>query len=146
MTDENLDVIAAPDSDAHRVTRAVEVEAGADEVWSAISDPRLRALWLDDDDARSRELRLDEVEDGRRLVWTWWRPDDEPRASRVEIVLAPTVGGTRVVVTETLVSASVGVAHTSVPSAPGTLRAGDRWTYRLLGLELLFVAAGVLVR
>jgi hypothetical protein len=29
---------------------------------------------------------------------------------------------------------------------PATLRTGDRWTARLVGLELLFVAAGVLVR
>jgi uncharacterized protein YndB with AHSA1/START domain len=91
-------------------------------------------------------LRLDEVDDGRRLVWTWWRPDDEPRASRVEIVLAPTAGGTRVVVTETLASSSVGVASASAHSGPATLLVGDRWTYRLLGLELLFVAAGMLVR
>jgi uncharacterized protein YndB with AHSA1/START domain len=146
MTDENPDASAVTDADAHTVTRAVEVEAGADEVWSAISDPELRALWLDDDDARSRELRLDEVDDGRRLVWTWWRPDNEPRASRVEIELAPTVGGTRVVITETPASASVGHANAAVRAAPATLRAGDRWTYRLLGLELLFVAAGVLVR
>jgi uncharacterized protein YndB with AHSA1/START domain len=146
MTDENPDASAVTDADAHTVTRAVEVEAGADEVWSAISDPELRALWLDDDDARSRQLRLDEVDDGRRLVWTWWRPDDEPRASRVEIVLAPTAGGTRVVVTETLASSSVGVASASAHSGPATLLVGDRWTYRLLGLELLFVAAGMLVR
>ena len=137
MSDENLDPSAVTDSGG-RVTRVVEVEAGADEVWSAISDPELRAQWLDDDDARSRALRLDEVDDGRRLVWTWWRPDGEPRASRVEVVLAPTMGGTRVVVTETLAS--------TLASGPATLRAGDRWSYRLLGLELLFVAAGVLVR
>jgi uncharacterized protein YndB with AHSA1/START domain len=146
MNDEIPDAVAVTDLEVHRVTRSVEVEAGTDDVWSAISDPELRALWLDDDDARSRELRLDEVDDGRRLVWTWWRLDDEPRASRVEIVLAPTADGTRVVVTETLTVASVGVAGAAVRSAPVTLRAGDRWSYRLLGLELLFVAAGLLVR
>jgi uncharacterized protein YndB with AHSA1/START domain len=115
-------------------------------VWSTLSDPELRALWLDDDDARSRELRLDEVDDGRRLVWTWWRPDDEPGASTVEIVLAPTAGGTRVTVTETLASARIDRTRAPVRSGPTTLRAGDRWAARLLGLELLFVAAGVLVR
>ena len=145
MSDEKLEASAVTDS-GRRVTRAVEVEAGIDEVWSTLSDPELRALWLDDDDARSRELRLDEVDDGRRLVWTWWRPDDQSGASTVEIVLAPTPGGTRVTVTETLASAHVGNAGTSVRPGPATLRAGDRWTYRLLGLELLFVAAGVIVR
>jgi uncharacterized protein YndB with AHSA1/START domain len=140
MTDDHADV--------RSVTRAVEVEAGADEVWSAINDADQRSLWLDDDDARSRRLRLDEVDDGRRLVWTWWRPDDESGASTVEIVLAPTPGGTRVVVTETLAAASVRASVAGITGAGGgvTLRAGDRWGFRLLGLELLFVAAGVLVR
>jgi len=145
MTDEHLDGLAATDPGG-RVTRSVEVEADTDDVWSTLSDPESRALWLDDDDARSRELRLDEVDDGRRLVWTWWRPGDEPGASTVEIVLAPTAGGTTVTVTETLASARVDLTTGPVRSAPATLRAGDLWTARLLGLELLFVAAGVLVR
>jgi uncharacterized protein YndB with AHSA1/START domain len=146
MSDENPEASAASALDSRRVSRSVDVDAGADEVWTAISDPELRALWLDDDDARSRQLRLDEVDDGRRLVWTWWRPDDEPSASRVEILLAPTADGTRVVITETLAAASVGVANAAPGAAPAHLRAADRWTHRLLGLELLFVAAGVLVR
>jgi uncharacterized protein YndB with AHSA1/START domain len=145
MSDETPDASAVTDSDG-RVTREVEVEAGTDEVWSALAEPELRALWLDDDDARSRELRLDEVDDGRRLVWTWWQPDDEAAASTVEIVLAPSAGGTRVTVTETLAATHVGVADASVRPGPATLRAGDLWSYRVLGLELLFVAAGVLVR
>jgi uncharacterized protein YndB with AHSA1/START domain len=145
MTDENLDGLAATDPGG-RVTRSVEIEADTEDVWSTLGDPELRALWLDDDDARSREVRLDEVDDGRRLVWTWWRPDDEPGASTVEIVLAPTAGGTRVTVTETLASARIDRARAPVRSGPATLRAGDRWAARLLGLELLFVAAGVLVR
>jgi uncharacterized protein YndB with AHSA1/START domain len=130
-------------SDEERVTRSVEVEAGTDDVWLAISDPERRALWLDDDDARARRLRIDEVEAGRRLVWTWWPADDESGgteggagASTVEVVLAPTVAGTRVTVTETAPIA---------PRATAGVRSGSRWGYRLLGLELLFVAAGALV-
>jgi uncharacterized protein YndB with AHSA1/START domain len=145
MSDETPDASAVTDWGG-RVTREVEVEAGTDEVWSALAEPELRALWLDDDDARSRELRLDEVDDGRRLVWTWWQPDDEAAASTVEIVLAPTAGGTRVTVTETLAATRVDVAEASVRPGAATLRAGDLWSYRVLGLELLFVAAGVLVR
>jgi uncharacterized protein YndB with AHSA1/START domain len=145
MSDETPDASAVTDSGG-RVTREVEVEAGTDEVWSALAEPELRALWLDDDDARSRELRLDEVDDGRRLVWTWWQPDDEAAASTVEIVLAPTAGGTRVTVTETLAATRVDLAEASVRLGAATLRAGDLWSYRVLGLELLFVAAGVLVR
>ncbi|HKA83425.1 MAG TPA: SRPBCC domain-containing protein [Acidimicrobiales bacterium] len=145
MSDETPD--SSPVTDAgRRVTREVEVEAATDEVWSTLAEPELRALWLDDDDARSRELRLDEVDDGRRLVWTWWQPDHEAAASTVEIVLAPTTGGTRVTVTETLAATRPGMAEASVRPGPATLRAGDLWSYRVLGLELLFVAAGVLVR
>jgi uncharacterized protein YndB with AHSA1/START domain len=144
MSDENLQASTVADHRA-RVTRSVEIEADTGDVWSACSDPDVRALWLDDDDARSRELRIDEVDDGRRLVWTWWRPDDEPGASTVEIVLAPTAGGTMVTVTETLASVHIHRARARAGSGPTTQRAGDRWAARLLGLELLFVAAGVLV-
>ena len=38
MRDENADELAPSGGDVHTVTRVVEVEAGADEVWSAISD------------------------------------------------------------------------------------------------------------
>jgi uncharacterized protein YndB with AHSA1/START domain len=119
------------------VTRTVELDAGADDVWDAIADPELRAQWLDDEDAADRTVRVDEVDSGRRLVWTWWRPDgDEPDASTVEIAITPrTDGGTRVVVTETPLWAAPATITASASSA-------RRWDYRLIGLELLFVAAG----
>jgi uncharacterized protein YndB with AHSA1/START domain len=151
MSDEQVHADAATEPGG-RVTRSVEVDAGADDVWSAITDPDRRSLWLDDDDARARELRVDQVDDGRRLVWTWWRPGDEPGASQVEIVLAPTTAGTRVVVTETLAAVPVRAGAGGVAAGGGVgvggagLRVADRWRYRLLGLELMFVAAGVLVR
>jgi len=112
------------------VTRTVELDAETEAVWEAIADPEQRAAWLDDDDAAGRTVRVDEVEDGRRLVWTWWRSDgDEPDASTVEIAVSPRVdGGTRVVVVERPLSASASTAR--------------QWDHRLLGLELLFVAAG----
>jgi uncharacterized protein YndB with AHSA1/START domain len=131
--------------DDAEVTRSVDVEAGADRVWELLTDPELRGAWLDDDDALDRELRVDDARPGESLTWTWWRPDDEAGASQVAVVLTelPT-GGTRVAVTERLVGSprvQAGVAA----------RAGARvgfptvWDSRLLGLELLLVAAGVLV-
>jgi uncharacterized protein YndB with AHSA1/START domain len=145
---------------ASRVTRSVDVEAGADEVWSALTDPDLRGRWLDDEDATSRTVRFDEVDSGRRLVWTWWRPGDEPGASTVEVVLAPTTVGTRVIVTETLpavtaapsgrtgfgASGATASALAATGGVPHGTALGRAWSLRLLGLELLFVVAGVCVR
>ena len=47
------------------VTRSVDLDAGADEVWRAVTDPDERALWLDDPDAASRRVRVDEAAPGR---------------------------------------------------------------------------------
>jgi uncharacterized protein YndB with AHSA1/START domain len=128
------------------VTRTVQLDAETDDVWQAIADPEQRARWLDDDDAAARTVRLDSVEDGRRLVWTWWRPDgDEPDASTVEIAISPRVGGgTQVVVTETPLRATPVSASASASGTASAL-AARHWDHRLLGLELLFVAAGACV-
>jgi uncharacterized protein YndB with AHSA1/START domain len=134
------------------VTRTVEVGADPDDVWRAVTDPAERSLWLDDPDALARRVRVDESTPGHRLVWTWWHPGDEGQASTVSVVLRPTDGGgTRVVVTESLPSPSPRVVTAQAGrTAPATaarrpqswLRcATDRWDSRLLGLELLFVAA-----
>ncbi|HKH24116.1 MAG TPA: SRPBCC domain-containing protein [Acidimicrobiales bacterium] len=143
----------AEDDGNVEVTRSVELEAAADEVWAAITDPDQRAHWLDDDDAQARTMRLDEVDADRRLVWTWWRPDDESGASTVEIVLTPTAVGTRLVVTETLPAGAspLGPARASATASAGgaelvAVRSGRAWGYRLLGLELLAVAVGMCVR
>lgn len=125
-----------------QVTRSVDVEADAAVVWDAIADPERRSQWLDDDDAVRREMRIDSVDTGRSLSWTWWDPDRADHTSRVEIVLTELAGGgTRVAVTERLVgrpSASTLTARASV-APPST------WDRRLLGLELLLLAAAVCV-
>lgn len=145
------------------VTRTVEIDAAPDEVWQAVADPAERAMWLDDPDALARHVRLDESTPEHRLVWTWWRPGGEGDASTVSVVLSPVDGGgTRVVVTESLpatppvfASASASShADTARPTAgvaagqrtPAFLYEGrERWSSRLFGLELLFVAARVAV-
>ena len=133
-----------------RVTRSVDIAAGADAVWSAVADPDLRGAWLDDPDARARAFRVDEVDAGRRLVWTWWRDGGAggpgaAGASTVEIALRPLDGGgTRVVVTETLaVPVPATVPGPAAPQASAGVRARatarGAWDRRLLGLELMFV-------
>jgi uncharacterized protein YndB with AHSA1/START domain len=127
--------------DDAEVTRSVDVEAAADRVWELLTDPELRGAWLDDDDAADRELRIDEARPGESLTWTWWRPDDESGASQVAVVLTElATGGTRIAVTERLVAGPR--VHASARARVGFPTVWDR---RLLGLELLLVAAGALV-
>jgi uncharacterized protein YndB with AHSA1/START domain len=127
-----------------QVTRSVDLDAPVDDVWQAVADPAERVQWLDDEDARSRHVRVDETAPGERLVWTWWRPGDEGDASTVSVVLAPLDGGrTRLVVTERLApltasaSVRVGSRHERTPVALSAARARTRalWAARLVGLE-----------
>ena len=121
--------------------RAVDVAARPEEVWHVVADPDERARWLDDPDAATRTVRVDEAVAPERLVWTWWR-DGGGDAAPVSVVLTPLDGGgTRVEVTE--VRLAVPRASVAAPTRPpGWARCAlDRWDRRLLGLELLFVAA-----
>lgn len=129
---------------AVEVTRSVDLDAALDEVWAAVADPELRQAWLDDEDALGRELVTESVDARRSLSWTWWRPEDPASASMVEVVLTELVGGgTRVAVTERLVGQPGLVAQASA-GAPRA-RAVSLWDSRLLGLELLFLPAGICV-
>jgi uncharacterized protein YndB with AHSA1/START domain len=126
---------------ADEVTRSVDLDAAVDDVWRAVTDPDERALWLDDPDAVSRRVRVDQATPGERLVWTWWQPGDEDDASTVSVVLSPlATGGTRVIVTESLpafapvqASASAGARATAI----------SLWAARLVGLELVLVGGRV---
>ena len=126
---------------ADEVTRSVDLDAAVDDVWRAVTDPDERALWLDDPDAVSRRVRVDQATPGERLVWTWWQPGDEDDASTVSVVLSPlATGGTRVIVTESLpafapvqASAGAGARATAI----------SLWAARLVGLELVLVGGRV---
>jgi uncharacterized protein YndB with AHSA1/START domain len=137
--------VANEDDTIHQVTRSVELEASPAAVWEAVADPDQRGAWLDDDDAMDRTMRVDGIDPGRSLTWTWWRPDDESGASQVRIALTELDdGSTRVAVTERLLGPQ------TVASRPSQARmqasaTSPLWDYRLLGLELLVVATGALV-
>jgi uncharacterized protein YndB with AHSA1/START domain len=129
-----------------KVTRTVDLDAAPDDVWDAVADPERRQAWLDDDDAIDREVRIDSIDDGRSLAWTWWDPGQPTGASRVEIVLTElATGGTRVAVTERLVAPPGAGAATATMTAQARLGAGSAWDSRLLGLELLLLTAGICV-
>jgi uncharacterized protein YndB with AHSA1/START domain len=131
-----------------QVTRSVDLDASVEDVWQAVADPAERARWLDDEDARSRHVRVDESAPGERLVWTWWRPGDEGDASTVSVVLAPLDGGrTRLVVTErlsALASVRAGDRHERAPVALSAARARLRtlWAARLVGLDVACLRSG----
>lgn len=146
----------------HEVSRSVDVEAPPEVVWDVLADPEARRLWLDDDDASDRVLRIDGEDPGRSLTWTWWHPGDTPAfgfgsavpnqtASRVDIVLTELAsGGTRVAVTERLVARPGGatLSAQAVTGRSGRAWAGatvSAWSQRLVGLELLLLTAGVCV-
>ena len=131
------------------VRREIEVEAAPADVWNALTRPELLEQWFEAEveldprpggtgrfagvDGEHRLARVDDVDEGRRLAFTWW-PDDgshEP-ASRVEFVLTPTQGGTRLVVTESPLTARACAAT-----------AGAAWAWRL---ELLMLTLFLLVR
>ncbi|HZM30982.1 MAG TPA: SRPBCC domain-containing protein [Acidimicrobiales bacterium] len=115
-----------------QVTRSVDLDAPLEDVWQAVADPAERAQWLDDEDARSRHVRVDDAAPGERLVWTWWRPGDEGDASTVSVVLAPLDGGgTRLVVTERLTPLSA--SPVTLSAARARIRA--LWAARLVGLD-----------
>ena len=75
------------------VTREVLVEAPADEVWDALTDPNQLEEWFSED-GEIRELRIEEVETGKRVAYTW-------EEGSVAIELEEAGGATRVRVTET---------------------------------------------
>jgi uncharacterized protein YndB with AHSA1/START domain len=77
--------------------KEIEIDASPEDVWEALTTERGREDWLDEPD---REVHIEVVEAPSRLVW-WWREDDphEP-ATRVEFEIAPVLGGSRVIVTE----------------------------------------------
>jgi uncharacterized protein YndB with AHSA1/START domain len=134
---------------AEEVTRSVDLDASVDDVWRAVADPDERSGWLDDPDAVSRRVRVDEAAPGERMVWTWWRPGEEGDASTVSVVLSPLdTGGTRVIVTESLPARAPApmqatIQATAQARADARATAVAQWAARLVGLELVLVCGRV---
>ena len=119
------------------VSRSIDLEAPASEVWEAITDPNLLQEWLADevelDPAEGGELccrtdggeercgTVERSEEGELLVFTWSSPGAAP--SRVELAIEALPGATRLTVTETRLE-------------PGGPRARFEWSARLESLRL----------
>lgn len=138
------------------VERTVELDASPDDVWRALTDPDELAAWfgpeaeLDaqpggrgrfvDDDGLVRRAVVDQVRPGEELVLRWWpEGDDATGASVVTFVVAPTNGGSRLIVTERL-AAVAARAVTDRAMEAAAAAAGTAWMWRL-DLLLLRVSA-----
>lgn len=135
------------------VERTVVLDASPEDVWRAVSDEAELAEWFGGDVAldatpggsgrfdepgqATRHAVVEEVDEGRRLVWRWWT-DDGAAPSRVELTVERVAGGTRLTVVEAPVAPAA--------SAGGGVRSARAaaWERRLLALELRsLVPAGV---
>src|SRR5213080_4556057 len=106
------------------MTRSVALEAAVADVWAALTEPERLSVWLDGrvridlrpggrgtvtrPDGAVRRVLVEAVEPGCRLALRWW-PYEEPGGgsrpgpgSRVEFLLEPVSGGTRLTVWERL--------------------------------------------
>jgi len=128
-------------SEPTRVSRTIDTDLDAAELWSLVADGQAWARWLVDesdvdvtpgaqgtvvDDGVERHVRIEHRDDrpdgdAARVAFTWW-PDDRPDlSSAVELVVLPTSQGSRLLVTETFAAARAS-------ATAGTLR----WDVRLL--------------
>ena len=97
------------------VSRDIDVDLSADELWSLIADRDGWARWLVDDadvavvsgatgvvhdDGEARIVRIDEVIDGERVRFQWWPANRPGDASAVELVVLPAPTGAVLHVTE----------------------------------------------
>ena len=107
-------------SDDTRVTRTVDTDLPADELWSLVGDAEGWMAWMVDhadvdvtpgargtvvDDGVHRDVRIDRVDPAQGVAFTWWPRTSPEHVSTVELVVLPAAVGSRLRVTETYASA-----------------------------------------
>jgi hypothetical protein len=103
-----------------RITRTVETDLDAEQLWDLVADGDGWASWMVDaadvdvapgatgtvvDDGVERTVRIDRLGD-HDVAFTWWPQDRPEQVSAVELVVLPAAVGSRLHVTETYLSAS----------------------------------------
>lgn len=137
------------------IERTTELDLDIDELWSLISTPQGWSSWLVDEtdlavrpgsdgmamqDGTERAVHIETVDEGRRVSFSWWDPDDPSSASfvRLDIVELPS-GGSQLHLSERFLGAtastttSCSVAHQDVA-----------WQVRFVSLWLLALHSTVL--
>ena len=122
-----------------QVKRETVLDVDPDRAWEAISDAGFLERWLADEvelepvegsparftvDGDERHGRVERVEEGRGMSFTWEREAGRP--SLVELELTPCVSGIRIEVTETDLGS-------------GPMMSAGAWTSRLASLRSQFV-------
>jgi uncharacterized protein YndB with AHSA1/START domain len=97
------------------VSRTVETELTAEELWRLVSDAEGWASWMVDeatvdvtpaaegtvvDDGVVRTVRVDRVDVGREVDFTWWPAGEPDAGSSVTLRVLPRAGGSALHVTE----------------------------------------------
>jgi hypothetical protein len=139
--------------DAPEVTRTIETDLPAEELWGLVGDGAGWADWMVDrstvtvepggegtvdDDGIERTVRIDEVTDAR-VRFTWWPSDDAHRSSTVELVVVPAGDGSTLHVTERYTASALGSMGSPSMWAP----AGIRWDVRGVLLSLRSIPASM---
>ena len=88
------------------VAHEVVLPCDTDVAWELLTDEDARREWLGEEWSE-REAVVEAADEGRYLSW-WW--DDGEHGARVEVVLDPVVGGTRITVIDTPVAAPMALA------------------------------------
>lgn len=119
------------------VTRTVEVELGAEELWELVSDGDAWPEWLVDeasvdvrpggggdvlDDGERRRVEVDDVDRSGGVRFRWWPLTEPDRVSIVELVVGDT--GRR------------GVLHIRETLPQAGARAAERWEIRSMLLAV----------
>lgn len=139
------------------ITRTTEVAAPLADSWDLIGTARGLARWLGsdlrlegddevlavgsvatviDDLGAMRRLVVTDLDDGRRIGFTWWDDADPGLASQVTLGVEAARAGTTITATETVDAAALGAAggraSALVPAAVHDLTAADLgWGDRL---------------
>jgi uncharacterized protein YndB with AHSA1/START domain len=128
-----------------QVERTVVLDATPEDVWRAVTDEAELAEWFggevtldpepggrgrfDEPGAPTRHAVVEEVDEGRRLVWRWW-PDGGAPATRVALTVDAVPGGTRLTVVEAPLAMRASAGDALLAAR------GAAWDRRLLALEL----------
>jgi uncharacterized protein YndB with AHSA1/START domain len=130
------------------VTRDVDLDLDAAQLWSLIADRDGWERWLVDDAAvdvepgatgtvrdagQDRELRITHVADGERVAFEWWPVDQPADASAVELVVVPSGHGAVLHVTETFPPRRTAMA--SAASFTWEVRALAAWAWAGRGVH-----------